>query len=314
MLKADGTGTSAAIEARELSRSFGMVRALEGLSLALDYGRVVALVGPNGAGKTTLLLILAGLLSPDRGAARVGGHDPVAAPYDVHATVGWMPDFFGVYDDLTPREYLELFGAAYRLPRAQASSRAAELLEKVNLAARANAKVHTLSRGQKQRLGFARSLIHTPRILLLDEPASGLDPRARIELRDLVRLQASEGVCVLISSHILQELEEMADEVVFMDAGRCTGSYRMSELPSSAGARRYRIRALDPATLEAAVTSVGLSFESLSGGDVVVEVADDAAAAELVARLVRDGVRLIGLAPEGAGLQGAFLSMGGVEA
>ena len=221
-----------------------------------------------------------------------------------------MPDFFGVYDDLSLREYLELFGAMFKLPPAEARTRANELLTMVGLAGKADLKVHTLSRGQKQRLGFARALVQRPTVLLLDEPASGLDPRARIDLRDLVRRQAGEGACVVVSSHILQELEEMADVIVFVDAGRCTGVYAIGELPTSPGARRWRLRALDLNALQAAVASAGVVNEVMHDGSVLVEVADEAAVAALVARLAAEGVPPTAVIPESAGLEGAFLQLG----
>ena len=276
----------------------------------MPYGTVVGLVGPNGAGKTTLLLILAGLLAPDGGTADVAGIDPSTRPRDVHGAVGWMPDFFGVYDDLTPREYLELFGAMFQLAPADAKGRANELLGLVDLAGKADQKVHTLSRGQKQRLGFARALVQRPRVLLLDEPASGLDPRARYNLRDLLRRQAEEGACVVVSSHILQELEEMVDSVVFVDAGRCVGVHRIDELPRGTGLRRWRLRALDLPVLQAAVGGTGSPHEVMHDGSVVVQAADDAALAAIVAQLVGAGVSVTAVIPEGTGLEGAFLQLG----
>ena len=270
-------------------------------------------MGPNGAGKTTLLLVLAGLLSPDSGDAQVAGADTVRDPFEVHRLVGWMPDFFGIYDDLTLREYLVLFGQMYLLSRAEATARAAELLQHVGMEEKADFKVHTLSRGQKQRLGFARALVQGPRVLLLDEPASGLDPRARIRLRDLVRGQAAAGACVVVSSHILQELEEMADSVVFMEAGRCTGQYRINELPETTGIRRWRFRSLDPAALPVFLTSAGIAFTPIPDGSVSMEMADERSVSELVTRLVGEGVSLVAVVPESAGLEGAFLSMGGTD-
>jgi ABC-2 type transport system ATP-binding protein len=271
---------------------------------------VVGLVGPNGAGKTTLLLVLAGLLAPDAGVAEVGGFNPVSNNQDVHRKVGWMPDFFGVYDDLTLREYLVLFGEMFGLPADGARSRSAELLELVGLSEKADLKVHTLSRGQKQRLGFARALVQKPTVLLLDEPASGLDPRARIDLRDLVRRQAAEGACVVVSSHILQELEEMADLVVFVDAGRCTGVYPIGELPGGGGPRRWRLRVVDGAALQRACESTGTPYEIMRDGSIAVEVADESAIAELVTKLVAAGVPPTGIVPEREGLEGAFMQLG----
>jgi ABC-2 type transport system ATP-binding protein len=281
---------------------------LSGFDCAIPPGKVTALVGPNGAGKTTLLLILAGLLAPDGGKATVGGFDPVVDPYEVHRVVGWMPDFFGVYEGLTCGEYIELFAAAYGLPSAAHNSRMRELMSLVGLETFIDRPVHTLSRGQKQRLGFARTIVHSPRILLLDEPASGLDPRARIELRELVRAQAAEGVAVLVSSHILTELEEMADIVAFADAGRCRGVFPVRDLPNSTATRTYRLRALDQQALLAALKTAGVDASSLAD-QVVVTVAGNEAAADLIAELVAGGVRLTEATVHGGGLEGAFMAM-----
>lgn len=298
----------AAIETVGLTRSFGSSKALSGFDCVIPPGKVTALVGPNGAGKTTLLLILAGLLAPDGGKATVGGFDPVAHPYEVHRVVGWMPDFFGVYEGLTCGEYIELFAAAYGLPSAAHNSRMRELMSLVGLETFIDRPVHTLSRGQKQRLGFARTIVHGPRILLLDEPASGLDPRARIELRELVRAQAAEGVAVLVSSHILTELEEMADVVAFADAGRCRGVFPVRELPNSTATRTYRLRALDQRALLAELQTAGVEASQLAD-QVVVTVAGDEAAADLIADLVARGVRLTEATVHGGGLEGAFMAM-----
>lgn len=298
-----------AIETTGLTRSFGSSHALSGFDVRVPAGKVTGLVGPNGAGKTTLLLILAGLLAPDTGTARVGGADPVTNPYDVHRAVGWMPDFFGVYDGLTATEYLELFGAAYQVPVNERASRARELLDLVNLQSFASVSVHTMSRGQKQRLGFARAIVHKPQVLLLDEPASGLDPRARIELRELVRSQAAAGASVLVSSHILSELEEMVDLVVFAEKGKCKGVYPLNELPAGALAKTWKFRALDQEALEKALSAVELSATFLGNGAGVVALESDQDAADLIAHLVRAGVRLVEATRDGGGLEGAFMAM-----
>lgn len=298
----------AAIRTVGLGRSFGTVHALDGFDVALPSGQVCALVGPNGAGKTTLLLILAGLLAPDQGTVSIDGLNPVEHAFEVHRILGWMPDFFGTYDDLTSFEYLELFGAAYKLPRNERAGRARELLNLVGLESLADSPVHALSRGQKQRLGFARSIVHSPRILLLDEPASGLDPRARIELRDLVRRQKAEGTAVVISSHILAELEEMSDIVAFVDRGRCRGVYPMGELPSaSKTTKSYKIRALNP--IEGALSATGSTWRHISDERAVVELPSEQAAADLVIQLVAQGVRVVEMTPLGGSLEDAFMAM-----
>ena len=291
-----------------LSRSFGKSKALDGYTMKVPPRKVVALVGPNGAGKTTLLLILAGLLAPDEGTAIVGGADPVADPFEVHRNVGWMPDFFGVYDGLTATEYLELFGAAYQLPKKERSERAKELISLVHLESFADEYVHTMSRGQKQRLGFARAIVHRPKVLLLDEPASGLDPRARVELRELVRKQTEEGATVLVSSHILSELEEMVDLVVFVEKGKCKGIHPLNNLPGAA-AKTWRFRALDPDALEKALSAAEMSATFLPGGEGVVALQNEVEAAQLVEHLVRVGVPLVEVTRGGGGLESAFMEM-----
>ena len=294
--------------ARGVRRRFATVDALCGLDLNVPYGEVTALVGPNGAGKTTLLLILATLLAPDSGEVRIAGIDPVTDAEAVRARMGWMPDTFGVYDQLITREYLEFFCEAYRIPRGQARSRVSELLELVHLPEFADRPVHVLSRGQKQRLGVARALVHRPKVLLLDEPAAGLDPRSRVELRDLLRAQAAEGVAVLVSSHILSELEEIADRVVFVERGIAVSDRRVGEL-GTATESEFRVRALDNEALIAALTRRAVPHEGPgAASDVRVRLESESAAADLLSGLIADGVRVVGFAPVGSQLESAYLA------
>jgi ABC-2 type transport system ATP-binding protein len=288
-------------------RSFGAVPALAGVTLTAPYGQVTALVGPNGAGKTTLLLILASLLRPDRGSISVAGNDPANDAGGVRAQMGWMPDAFGVYDQLTVREYLDFFGAAYRLDRAATRTRAAELLTLVHLSEYADRPVHVLSRGQKQRLALARALIHRPKVLLLDEPASGLDPRSRIELRDILRGLAGDGAAILVSSHILTELEEIADRVVLVAGGRTVGEHTMSELHEQARIS-YRIRATDQHALRSALTARGVT-STVDGVAEELPAMSEVEAADLLAVLVGDGVRVVAFEPVGSSLESVYLSM-----
>ncbi|WP_131741057.1 ABC transporter ATP-binding protein, partial [Actinomadura roseirufa] len=256
------------VEAHGVTRRFGEVHALRGLDLTVPYGQVTALVGANGAGKTTLLLVLATLLAPDGGTVRVAGHDVARRPLDARGALGWMPDTFGVYDQLTVDEYLAFFADAYGLSRAEKPRRIRALLSLVHLEEHLGRPVHALSRGQKQRLGVARALVHRPRVLLLDEPASGLDPRSRVELRDLLRSLAADGVAVLVSSHVLSELEEVADRVVLVDRGRTAGEHAMAELAGAAAAHvRWRIRSLDPGRLAAALAEVLAEMPARAPGE-----------------------------------------------
>jgi ABC-2 type transport system ATP-binding protein len=303
---------AAGIEVTGARRAFGTVLAVDNIDLLARPGQVTALVGPNGAGKTTLLLMLATLLAPDAGSIRIGGVDPVADPRDVRATMGWMPDGFGTWDALTVREVLETVAAAYRLAPGAARTRAAELLDLVHLFDLADRPARVLSRGQKQRLGLARALVHHPAILLLDEPASGLDPRSRIELRDILRGLAASGATLLVSSHILTELQEIADRAVIVARGR---SVATQDLSSGSGSGQgtghrvssWRITSLDPPRLMAALAHHGVSTQPLADA-VEVEVAGDLAASELLAQLVGDGIPITAFAPSYGALETAYLA------
>jgi ABC-2 type transport system ATP-binding protein len=291
----------AGIHVHGLCRAFGRVQALDGVDLTARPGAVTALVGPNGSGKTTLLLVLAGLLVPDAGQALVAGVDPVLDSRGARARTGWMPDTFGTWDSLTAREVLVTFGQAYRLR--DPGSRAAELLETVHLTEFADRPASVLSRGQKQRLGLARALVHSPAVLLLDEPASGLDPRSRVDLRVLLRRLADDGTTVLVSSHVLSELEEMADDAVFLSRGRTV-------VPADGPAQRtWHVRALSDA-LPDWLTSIGASWRPGDApGAVLVEIDGDEGAARLVSDAVAAGVPIVSLHPVGGALEHAYLTL-----
>jgi ABC-2 type transport system ATP-binding protein len=293
--------------ARGVTRRFGQVQAVRGLDLSAPYGKVTALVGPNGAGKTTLLLILATLLAPDSGEVRVAGLDPVTDPAGVRARMGWMPDVFGVYDQLTVREYLSFFAQAYRLGGSVAARRIAETLAVSHLGEYADRPVHVLSRGQKQRLALGRALLHEPTVLLLDEPASGLDPRSRVELRDQLRRLAGTGVAVLVSSHILTELEEVADDVVFITGGRTVEVNDVRQLALTT-AVSWRVRATDPAALAVALAQRGVPAGATTESGTGLPPMTDEQAADLLAGLVADGVRVIAFGPVGSHLESAYLA------
>ncbi len=297
------------MHARGVRRTFGPVEAVRGIDLTAAPGEVTGLVGPNGAGKTTLMLVLATLLVPDAGEVRVAGADPVREPDAVRARMGWSPDVFGLYDNLTCREYLEFVGESYRLGRATARERAAVLLEQARLGEHADQPVHVLSRGQKQRLGLARAVVHDPEVLLLDEPASGLDPRSRVELRDRLRALARAGTAVVVSSHLLGDLEELADHVVFVDRGTTVGEHRIDALPVGRTARPWRLRALDAAALVAALDRAGCPHGGPTPAGVDVELGDDEAAAALLAQLVRDGVPVVSCQPLGGALEATYLEL-----
>lgn len=300
-----------------LRRAFGTVQALDGVDLRARAGAVTALVGPNGSGKTTLLLVLAGLLVPDEGRVVVAGHDPVVDGPAARARTGWMPDAFGTWDSLTAREVLGTFAAAYRIPKQRADDRVTELLATVHLSEFADRPASVLSRGQKQRLGLARALVHDPHVLLLDEPASGLDPRSRVDLRVLLRRLADEGRTVLVSSHVLSELEEMADDAVFLSKGR-TVVDSWSADATARTARPFHLKALAAGPLAAWLATAGVAWRPDGPtvetapdrpAGVHVDVTDDADAARVLRAAVTAGVDVTSYAPVVGRLEQAYLDL-----
>jgi len=208
------------IETRDLTKMYGELYALNRLNLKLDQGDVYGFIGPNGAGKTTTMRILATLLNPSWGEATVCGYSIYNSSRDIRKLIGYMPDFFGVYDDMKVSEYLEFFAAAYRIQGLDRKKKCNEVLELVDLGYKRDALVTSLSRGMTQRLGLARVLLHDPMVLLLDEPASGLDPRARIDMRALLKRLRSMGKTILVSSHILPELADICNKIGIIERGQ----------------------------------------------------------------------------------------------
>jgi len=209
-----------AVQTVGLTRTYGAMVALNSLDLTVQRGDLFGFIGSNGAGKTTTLRILATFLAPSAGQAYVLGHDVVRDADAVRHVIGYMPDFFGVYKDMEVTEYLDFFGACYKIPTAQREKTVADVLELVGLSEKKGALIGALSRGMQQRLGLARVLIHDPQLLLLDEPASGLDPRARIEMMAILQELQRMGKTIIISSHILSELQTLCNRVAIIEKGR----------------------------------------------------------------------------------------------
>ncbi|WP_165071334.1 ABC transporter ATP-binding protein [Paludisphaera rhizosphaerae] len=207
------------IETNDLTKMYGEMYALNRLNLTLNQGDVYGFIGPNGAGKTTTMRILATLLNPSWGEATVCGYSIYTGSKEIRRVIGYMPDFFGVYDDMKVIEYLEFFASAYRIKGAARKKICEEVLELVDLTYKRDALVTSLSRGMTQRLGLARTLLHDPQVLLLDEPASGLDPRARIEMRALLKELRAMGKTILVSSHILPELADICNKIGIIEQG-----------------------------------------------------------------------------------------------
>ncbi|MDQ0925033.1 ABC-2 type transport system ATP-binding protein [Pseudarthrobacter sp. W1I19] len=299
------------ITAHAVSRSFGTVHAVEHMDFHAPAGKVTALIGPNGAGKTTLLLMLASLLAPDEGSISVGGLDPRRDRAKVRSRVGWMPDTLGVWESLTAREILTQMARFYRLPAQGIALRVPELLERVRLDDLADQPARVLSRGQQQRLSLARALIHDPSVLLLDEPASGLDPGSRVELRLMLRQLAAEGKAVVVSSHVLSELDEIADGAVFVNKGR-TVRQQTTEQAAAAG-RRYAVTASDMEGLAGKLTGLGLAFRREDGRRPALSLmlGGDNDAERLLRDLVLAGVGVTSFAPATGALEETYMSLEG---
>jgi ABC-2 type transport system ATP-binding protein len=208
------------IETRDLTKKYGDLYALDRLTLKLEQGDVFGFIGPNGAGKTTTMRILATLLNPSWGEASVCGYSIYTGSKEIRRAIGYMPDFFGVYDDMKVIEYLEFFAAAYRIKGPERRKKCDQVLELVDLGYKRDALVTSLSRGMTQRLGLARVLLHEPQVLLLDEPASGLDPRARIEMRELIKELRGMNKTIMVSSHILPELADICNKIGIIERGK----------------------------------------------------------------------------------------------
>ncbi len=233
------------IETKNLTKNYGNLTAVADLNLTVQDGDIFGFIGPNGAGKTTTMRILVTLLEPTRGKAFINGLDVTRDGKKVRGLVGYMPDFMGVYDDLKVFEYLEFFAAAFGIERKKRKSIVEGVLELTDLESKRSAAVDSLSRGMQQRLGLARVLIHDPKVLVLDEPASGLDPRARIEIRELLRELKRMGKTIMISSHILSELEEICDHFGIIEHGRLVFSGTLEEIRPRLGIHS-KVRAMMP--------------------------------------------------------------------
>ncbi len=218
------------IKTTNLTKKYGDMYAIRGINLELQQGDLFGFIGPNGAGKTTTMRIIATLLTPTYGEAYVCDNSIYTNPEEIRRLVGYMPDFFGVYDDMTVIEYLEFFAAAYRIQGPARRKRCDEMLDIVDLDFKRDAYANTLSRGQTQRLGLARVLLHDPQVLLLDEPLSGLDPRARIEMRNLLRKLGQMGKTIIVSSHILPELADICNKVGIINRGEMGFNDSIQEL------------------------------------------------------------------------------------
>lgn len=245
---------AAFVEINNLLVMYGSTPAVRGLNLSIPKGEVFGFIGPNGAGKTTTIKVLATLLQPTYGVALIDGMSVTLSPQKVRRKIGYVPDFFGVYDDLTTEEYLHFFAAAYRIPTSKRGSVVTDVLALTDLSHKRAAQVDALSRGMKQRLSLARVLMHDPELLLLDEPASGLDPRARIEMRELLKELKNMGKTILVSSHILHELSQICTRIGIIEAGKFVAEGSLQDIYRQLSLKRQihiQLANLDDAMLTA---------------------------------------------------------------
>lgn len=298
----------------EVTKRYGDVKALDGADLTVPEGSITGLIGPNGAGKTTTMEIVSTLLDRDGGAVTVAGIDPQADPRGVRKVLGWMPDFFGVYEGLVASEYLDFFAASHGVARERRRGLVADLLTLVDLESKADADVNTLSRGMKQRLSLARALVHDPDILVLDEPASGLDPRARVHLRELVAELSRMGKTVIISSHILSELEGICSHMAIVDRGKVKAQGTVGDIREAFHDHRrvvLRTRADDADRAEDIVRASAMATDVVVERDrlVVTSPESEEQLSHLLADLVAAGVTVLEWRLESAGLEDLFLRL-----
>ena len=301
------------IETHGLIRRFGKTTAVDDLNLKVSAGSLFGLIGPNGAGKTTTLRMLAGLLQPTAGQIVLNGQVANHDWRDLQRQIGYMPDFFGVYEDMLVWEYLDFFARCYDVPAARRRQLTDELLELVDLTEKRDAYVQTLSRGMRQRLCLAHALVHDPQVLLLDEPASGLDPRARIEMRELLRELGAMGKTIVVSSHILMELAELCDSVGIIEKGQLVASGPLDEITRQVQQERtLRLKVISEQNQAEAILrdqpGVGQVYEA--NGYMEVEfLGDDEATANLLETLVARGVRVASFSEVSGGLEDVFMRL-----
>ncbi len=301
------------LEIRHLCKNFGNFRAVDDLNLHIQHGEVFGFVGHNGAGKTTTMKIAVGLLSPTSGEIFIDGKDAFKDNAKVKREIGYMPDFFGVYDNLRALEYMEFYASLYGIVGKQARETSLALLDLVNLSDKADAYVDHLSRGMKQRLCLARSLVHNPGLLLLDEPASGLDPRARFEMKEILKNLGSMGKTVVVSSHILPELADMCDTIGIMQHGKLLMYGTVDDIQMRAlHARPLHVRVLDrqEETVKLLKEDPHTKRVSVREDYTVADyTGDDADSADLLKRLVAMDIQVESFYKEKGNLESLFLEI-----
>jgi daunorubicin resistance ABC transporter ATP-binding subunit len=309
--------TTPSIVAEGVSHTFGDIVALDGLDLEVETGSVFGLLGPNGAGKTTLVRILATLLRPTAGRARVLGHDVVAEPLAVRRRIGLAGQFAAVDAELTGRENVEMIARLYRLPGAEARRRACEVLERFGLVEAADRRASTYSGGMRRRLDLAAGLIGRPPVVLLDEPTTGLDPRSRQELWRIVEELHREGTTVLLTTQYLEEADRLAQQIALVDHGRIAAHGTPAQLKATVGGNVLSVRVAEPADAAdaaAALADMGADEQprvDTADGEIRVAVADPAASAEAIRRLDARGLPIAAVELQRPSLDDVFLALTG---
>ncbi|MCA9285322.1 MAG: ABC transporter ATP-binding protein [Phycisphaerales bacterium] len=306
------------IETINLTKKYGELTALDNLNLAIEPGACFGFIGPNGAGKTTTIKILATLLKPTWGEARIDGRTVGFQNHLIRPVIGYVPDFMGAYDDMVVTEYLEFFAACYGIHGTQRQQVIGDVLTLTDLSYKSNAEVNGLSRGMKQRLSVARVLLHDPKVLLMDEPASGLDPRARIEMRELLKELRRMGKTIIISSHILHELAELCNAIGIIEQGRLVYSGPVSEIMKQASMGQLVHVVVEDRVDAAAALLRGvkgikqvdvIENDGLRRIDAIIDPASGLPVSELPNRLIAQGFRLVEFKLEQVNLETAFMRL-----
>ncbi len=305
------------LSVNNIRKEFGTVVAVNDVSFSLEQGQLLGLIGPNGAGKTTLLRILATVLRPTSGSVQILGFDSAKEYLKIRKHIGYLPDFFNLYNDLTLRECLDFFARAYRVERKSIPGRVAEVLEYIELQQKRDDLIRHLSRGMVQRMGVGVLLVHSPDVFLLDEPASGLDPKARIQLRAVLKKLSGEGKTIIISSHILTELSGFCTHIALMDKGRIVLHGAVDEIQRDVfGSRRLCISVLDDC--DEAVRLIrefpNAQIEQVRDNHIIVQMtAGEPELAALNAHLVAKGVKVFGFSEQRTDLEDLFMKISATQ-
>lgn len=299
----------------DLTKNYGSFTAVNHLTLHIPQGELFGFVGPNGAGKTTTIRIVCGLMTASGGQVKIGDTSAKVGSKEMKRLIGYVPDFFGVYDNLKVREYMDMYGSMYGMYSRDIAKLTDDLLELVNLSDKKEFYVDTLSRGMKQRLCVARALLHNPKLLILDEPSSGLDPRARVEMKELLKNLHSMGKTIVISSHILSELSEMCSSIGIMNRGRLVTSGRIEDIMQELrGGKRINVRI--ESGMETAVRlmkeQAGVTVESVRENELIISYAGtDEQICALIGQLIQNQVILTGFYKEEGNLESLFMQLTG---